>query len=1279
MDPPPKRTMKRMFGYALVGLFVVCMFARNVIVRHAAIELGSRVLGTRVDVAGVSIGMSKVQIDGIRLYEPGSSDTQIDVKHVSIKLTPWQGIRQGVWAQQVFIEQPTLHLRFDRDGGLVSKFPAGGESESKSTKIPVARLDVRDAKLVVHQVGKEPFALSKADLAATFDEEIKLRATVADLLGGTIEFVAVVDGETYEGHSKLNVDGIRVDTERLAELPLVPPSVNREPVVATVSASLMADHPAGELDFRKHGLRALVGIRDVETQSLGTLCRAFQLRLVNQSGKLNVSGRGEVIDGIVEVTASCNSTTTPLAASSTLTISDLDGGQIASRFFPDQDLASKFQLHAGGDVTMDGRVVSFTSSSEAILSDIRADGIEVSDVVANVTSSGSVSLDDLLHVDGEVKGSVESDGVSLDAIAKRFHLPASQGHIDLSSDFQVSLADLTASNATPSDAIALAVSIKSSGVAVGEFWLQDSAAYLTMRNGVAIAQWKDAVVFDSTATRIASCDASVRVPLDAAQSLSSELRLSLSPTASLARFIGVDDEGWRGIGVAKVAASCVVGEVTTPDAWTSTASLACRDLAFANESIADTGATIAIRDGRVTVPPFQVQWQENVLRLSADGTVGEPVAISGQIAGERLDLSSVADLASRFSRTPLPLTGVASLGGEFRLTAMPFNFAASGSVALQDAFYANSKIGQASVGWKADRSGVQLRSSSDRFFGGSFDVVANAKDLDWTQTVVEGRFQNLQASRLAALVDGNLPVTGSLDGGLSVTSIASLETLAGRAWVSSRGVSVHRIPLEIRSANVSIQASEISAAIEGVVADGQFRSAASGRLSDIKAFAETSDRDLARVPIVAHGKVVDLPIESLTRQIQLPNELRTLGGKLNASFVRDPAMLDGRSLVTASGSVSELRLNRVRLSDRILGDVTVYGDRIELRRIDGRFADGRLSGKADVRLESTPTGTFDFSAMRINLRRAAAAAGSQPISGSGSVQIRGRIGQVLSGRADVSLSHGLFAGLSIPDASFPIDWSYSQPSKVARWQCCAGMISAGGGTVRVSSEGSVGNALDMTTHARIERVDSAKLMQGKSVGAGTISGTVNLQAKRARSPKQFSGDYQLTLANVSTMEIPVLDQLPSMVSLSPPRPGQGQDGGTVRGRLAGGLVHVDELAIAQSNVQVLMSGNATLDGRLNFDLTASTQSSGPADSLLDLADSPLMLAAPAPIALIAKANDLLKDRVVHVHVGGNAARPTLRLQPGKQLGQDAVQFFLKSSFGNVPASVANRSSQSTRR
>ncbi len=684
-------------------------------------------------------------------------------------------------------------------------------------------------------------------------------------------------------------------------------------------------------------------------------------------------------------------------------------------------------------------------------------------------------------------------------------------------------------------------------------------------------------------------------------------------------------------------------------------------------------------EGQLSVPAFPIQWRESSCTIAATGTVANRVDIRGRVVANPIRLRNIAQLFNRFSSSRLPAAGLADVDGKFRVATGPLEFEASGTATLSEATYAGNVIGQANLTWQADLQSFKLRSSSNAFLGGQYVLEATARELDWTKTIVEGRFVDIPIVRLAALSGQQIPISGVIDGGIRVTSIANLESIAGRAWVKSRGMSVHQLPLEISVADISLESSAIVASCEGFVGDGRFSVTAKSNLQQLIEFVGSRDPKIQRIPVIAQAKLNEVSIATLARSFDVSKALRSPRGRLNATCIRDASMLDGSMLCSATASVSGLQLNQVRLSDRITSDVTVHGDRLLIQKVDGRFADGSLSGKAELHFASNPTGDFEFVASRVNLRRAAAPFLNEAVSGTGTIRLRARIGQVINGRADLSILQGVLAGVSFPEAKFPIDWSFSRPSKVARWQCRAGAVSAGGGKIRISSEGNYGSNLTMTTSARIERVDSSKLLRGKSVGAGIVNGTMTLQAKRARSLKQLVGKFDLKLSETETLEMPVLDQLPKLVSLFPRPPGQGEDGGTVHGRIAGGLLHVDELAITQSNVQILMSGNATFEGRLNFDVTASTQSNGPGDQLLSLADSPLMLAAPAPIALVAKANDLLKDRVVHVHVGGIATRPTLRLQPGKQLSQDAVRFFLTNSIGGRATQIATQQAQPNRR
>jgi hypothetical protein len=199
----------------------------------------------------------------------------------------------------------------------------------------------------------------------------------------------------------------------------------------------------------------------------------------------------------------------------------------------------------------------------------------------------------------------------------------------------------------------------------------------------------------------------------------------------------------------------------------------------------------------------------------------------------------------------------------------------------------------------------------------------------------------------------------------------------------------------------------------------------------------------------------------------------------------------------------------------------------------------------------------------------------------------------------------------------------------------------------------------MTLTAQARRIDTGKLTHVNSSSAGVIDGTVRLRARRADSPKDFVGQFHITLSQAKAMEMPVLSDMTRFTNFVP----SSSDGdGTIRGRIGGGIVYLDQMQLSAANARILVNGTATFAGRLDMDVTASTGQEGPADALLEFADSPIMLAAPAPVVLIAKANKALKNRVVHVQVSGTAASPQLRLNPGKQLGQQAIQFFLKPSY-----------------
>ncbi len=121
--------------------------------------------------------------------------------------------------------------------------------------------------------------------------------------------------------------------------------------------------------------------------------------------------------------------------------------------------------------------------------------------------------------------------------------------------------------------------------------------------------------------------------------------------------------------------------------------------------------------------------------------------------------------------------------------------------------------------------------------------------------------------------------------------------------------------------------------------------------------------------------------------------------------------------------------------------------------------------------------------------------------------------------------------------------------------------------LRISSEGKSDEhgLATMVTSVDIRRVDSAKLMRGKSISAGIIDGNVNIQSKRARTANDLTGRFHLELSQIQSLELPGSEsfmQLVKLPTISGPSFDQ-EDGGTIDGRLTGGLLHVDNLRVVQ--------------------------------------------------------------------------------------------------------------------
>ncbi|WP_442505703.1 AsmA-like C-terminal region-containing protein [Novipirellula sp. SH528] len=1275
---------RRCVSIAFAAAIILVLF-RNPIARFAAVKIGSYVLAASLEIDSIEFNLGSICVSGIVVHEPLNSDSsglaadktdaQATVDRIAIDLSLLNGIRSGVWADRVVVDEPCLHVRFDRDGTLVSQFPQSESSSSEpSGIIPIGQLSIRDAKLVVHQIGRESFAVSNIGVQADFGDSINLRTLVPEILGGSVDLRTILDAKSLAGTSSIVVQQIKFDTAELQHLPLVPVEINQERITASGSLQITCNHLSGLAP--QSLLVSIKGtISEVKSDQLGTIAEGFELRGELRKGELRIDATGNPLDGLAKV--ELIGQIRPQTATATLRteLYDCDWKRISKAFPQIPPFALAYRSTTDVSLQWDDQTFAFDAKMVGAATNLIFDGVAIADVKADLSTKGTLDTTSSDPLIGSVTGSIASDGVDLNQASKRFGFADLRGKVGVTASFDVDLKQLASPHAHRGNVV-----LHTNGIAGRGLFLDDVAMQLDIVDGTVRLDSSEIVLRDRLKRQLVHAKATANVPLSLDEIIESQLLVSLTPSDSVPALLGIPTTQLRGALHSELNASCPVQNASVPAAWDAIASLRGRNMNVAGEALEDFDVDPTLHKGEITIPQFALRWRDNICQLAAKGKVGDSISLEGEIKSNAVRIDDLANIVSRFSGTRLRASGSTTIGGQFRITTSPMTFVASGNADVQNARLAGTKLGQAQLRWNADPSSFVFTSSSADLLGGRYQATATARDLDWTKTVVEGQFQGIETSRLVGCSGIAIDSTGTLDGGLQITSIASLESVTGNAWLRSKNVSAQRLPIEIRNATIKVELGAVSVQSEGGLASGRYSATGNTNLARLVEFFESEKvRPIEQIPITFEAKLSDLAVHRVIAAFDLPRDARRLRATVSGECVRTPAMLNGSRLCSLNGSVENVRWDRSPISDRVAVSVAVHSSRVELENLSGHFADGRLSGKASVDFSSTPVGRFDFSANRVNLRRATAPFASADMSGTANVQVSGRIGPVISGRADVSVDHAVMSGLVVREARFPVDWSYSQSSNVARWQCRAGVVGIGGGRVHIASEGNFDRSLSMATSVRLERIDTSKLLQGSSSGAGVIDGTVTLNAKRARDPKNLVGRFDLELSNIKALELPVMDELSSLVRLAPSRPGNGKDGGYVFGRISGGLVHVEELAISQSTVQVIMSGNATIDGRLDFDVTASTESNGPADQLLEMANSPIMMATAAPIALVAKANELLKDRVVHVHVGGTSARPTLRLQPGKQLSQDAVRFFLSSSLGADVAQAVGPQQRPSRR
>ncbi len=293
-----RRGFWRCCMWSVLSIVIVAIASRNLIAHSAIENIGSVVLGNSVTVRQVQVGFTVVEISGLEVQESSLADApQLNVRTIRLTPTLWRGLREGVWLQSIVVTEPTLHLRFDQHGNLLSRFPDSTPDGAKhAPQLPFELAALVDATLVIHQEGKSAFTISGARLTATVDRWIHVRAEIADLLGSKLQLESLVDQSTLGGRTTVSLHPMHLDTSQLAQLPFVPSHLAKHPLSGNLKVDLQIEHPPNDFDPLKQVVALHATFADVVSVEYGHITTGIELRASPSRWSRVVDGRRPAIE-----------------------------------------------------------------------------------------------------------------------------------------------------------------------------------------------------------------------------------------------------------------------------------------------------------------------------------------------------------------------------------------------------------------------------------------------------------------------------------------------------------------------------------------------------------------------------------------------------------------------------------------------------------------------------------------------------------------------------------------------------------------------------------------------------------------------------------------------------------------------------------------------------------------------------------------------------------------------------------------------------------------------
>ena len=575
-----------------------------------------------------------------------------------------------------------------------------------------------------------------------------------------------------------------------------------------------------------------------------------------------------------------------------------------------------------------------------------------------------------------------------------------------------------------------------------------------------------------------------------------------------------------------------------------------------------------------------------------------------------------------------------------------------------------------------DHKTLVLKATQTPVAEGLLDLTAEVGLDSTASTSIEAKLKDVSLRQLIPQkINGAISLGGKVSGDIRLENVQDAKKMIGTMKVDGFTSSIKSVRMNNLSVQADLKQEQLNLVVTGKALQGNI--SASTRLgirelTDIEEIVGTVELKNGRFKSLADALRIQLPA--------------TPSGLFSAKADITVPTND----ITKVTTVGTIEFDQARLGDTEISpggktNFKVESGLIEFNNIEARIGNGFVRGRL-----SWPIATNRFGRLQINARRIDMSKlnkfmphSSVKLAGSGSGELRGVIrgsqrDVQIKGTGTFSIENGKVAGIEWSVNRAPISWAINPFRKTAEVRTRGAIFSVLNGQIKTDGKLVVGKRLDFELSGQVKNIDSNKFKQqalGQNVfgNQGKLHGKLKLAARNFRSIKDLRGSFKGTQDRAQAFQLPVIDSISPYVNRSQMKNRRFEQG-RVDLVLQNSKIRVQQVAFADQRVQVMIDGGVWLNGRLELQAIVHI---GPNknDPLRQLIRSPLLASSSPPVALIARIDQILADRLLFFKITGTFQRPRVQIQTTKIIQQEALKFILDKTYNlsGQSNSLLNRS------